>query len=108
MPIAKVNYNFTVKDAAGNVLEERVNQSTDSSTGFQKFTFDEGGARTVSIALNPELGESAEAVDFGIVVVPEFPVSAAMTAALVIGFAIAVARLRGTSLGNMFGSRQAL
>ncbi|MGI0004863.1 MAG: hypothetical protein ACREAI_00515 [Nitrososphaera sp.] len=107
LPIEKVNYNFTVKDAAGNVLEERVNQSTDSSTGFQKFTFDEGGAKTVSIAVNPESGQSAEAVDFGIVVVPEFPVSAAMIAALVIGFAIAVARLRGTSLGSIFGRRNA-
>jgi hypothetical protein len=89
------------------VLEERVNQSSDSSIGFEKFTFDEGGAKTVSIAVTPENGQPAEAVDFGIVVVPEFPASAAMIAAVVIVFVIAVARLRGTSLGSMFGSRNA-
>jgi hypothetical protein len=107
LPIETVRYNFTVKDATGNVLEERVNQSSDSSIGFEKFTFDEGGAKTVSIAVTPENGQPAEAVDFGIVVVPEFPASAAMIAAVVIVFVIAVARLRGTSLGSMFGSRNA-
>ncbi|MGI0020386.1 MAG: hypothetical protein ACREAY_07925 [Nitrososphaera sp.] len=107
LPIERVSYNFTVKDAGGNVLEERVNQFTDLSTGFQKFTFDEGGAKTVSIAINSESGQSAEAVDFGIVVVPEFPTSAAIIAALVIALAIAVTRFRGTSLGSIFGGRKA-
>ena len=110
LPVAKVSYNFTVKDGDGNVLEERANQLTDSSIGFQKFTFEEGGAKTVSITVNSENSgqsptQSAETMDFGIVVVPEFPASAAIIAALVIGIVIAMAKFRGTSFGSMGGRR---
>lgn len=111
-PLERVSYDFVVKDGSGETIEERANQFADFGTSFQKVTFEQGGGKTVTVRVNSVSGQGTgqftEEVDFNIVVVPEFPVSAALIAAAVIGLAVAMTRLRGTSLGSMFGGRNGI
>jgi predicted secreted protein with PEFG-CTERM motif len=53
-------------------------------------------------------GAFTEEADFGVVVVPEFPVSAMIIAAIAVAAIIAVTRFKGINLGSMFGGRNAL
>lgn len=114
-PLQRVSYNFVVTDGDGKTVVDLKNKFTDSGTDFQKVTFDKGGSKTVSVTINSvsgqDTGQFTETADFNIMVVPEFPVSAAIIAAAVIALAIAVTRLRGTgttSFGSMFGGRNPL
>jgi hypothetical protein len=112
LPTQNVSYDFTVKDAQGKTVYEKKNQLANSGVGFQKVTFDQGGARTVTVFINSasQVGNDQfiESADFNVVVVPEFPVSAAIVAAAVVAMVIAVTRFRGISLGSMFGGKNAL
>ena len=111
-PIERVSYDFVVLDGNATELVNMQNQFSDDGTAFQKVTFEQGGAKTVSITINSvsgqDTGSFTETVDFDIVVVPEFPVSAAIIAAIVIGLVVAATRLRRISFGSMFGGRKAL
>ena len=112
LPTQRVSYDFTVKDTSGQTLIEKKNQAADSGLGFQTVKFDQGGGKVVTIKIDAVSGTAndqfIETADFNVVVVPEFPISAAILAAAVIGLVIAVTRFRGTSFGSMFGGKNAL
>lgn len=112
LPTQRVNYDFTIKDTSGQTMLERKSQTADSGLGFQTVKFDQGGGRVITVKINAVSGvpndQFIETADFNVVVVPEFPVSAAILAAAVIGLVIAVTRFRGTSFGSMFGGKNAL
>lgn len=111
-PQQRVSYNFQVKDSSGNVLKDLKNQNTESGTAVQKLTFPDGGPKTITITVNSVSGQGTgqfvESADFNVVVVPEFPVSAAIVAAVVIAMVVAVTRFKGTSFGSMFGGKNAV
>jgi hypothetical protein len=111
-PTQRVSYDFTVKDTGGQTILEKKNQIADSGLGFQTVKFDQGGGRVITVKIDAVSGvpndQFIETADFNVVVVPEFPVSAAILAAAVIGMVVAVTRFRGTSLGSMFGGKNAL
>ncbi|MGI0035338.1 MAG: hypothetical protein ACRD98_05670, partial [Nitrososphaera sp.] len=77
-------------------------------------TFDSAGPMTVAVRINSISGVPAgggtftEEVKFNIVVVPEFPVSAAIIAAVVIGFVVILTRSNGAGLRDLFGRSNAL
>ena len=112
LPTQRVSYDFTVKDTSGQTILERKNQIADSGLGFQTVKFDQGGGKVITVKIDAVSGvpndQFIETADFNVVVVPEFPVSAAILAAAVIGLVIAVTRFRGTSFGSMFGGKNAL
>jgi hypothetical protein len=115
-PLQRVNYDFTIKNASGNVVQELANQNAEFGTATHEVKFESGGPMTVTVKLNSISGQSAgggggftESADFNIVVVPEFPISAAIVAGVVIGLLVLVMRARRTtSLGVLFGSRRQL
>lgn len=111
-PTERVSYDFTVTDGDGKSVLERKSQVADSGLAFQTATFDQGGAKTITVKINSVSGVGSdqfiETTEFNVVVVPEFPVSAAIVAAVVIGLVVAVTRFRGTSFGSMFGGKNAL
>ena len=112
IPTQRVNYDFTVKDTNGQTVLERKSQTADSGLGFQTVKFEQGGGKVITVKINAVSGvpndQFIETADFNVVVVPEFPISAAILAAAVIGLVIAVTRFRGTSFGSMFGGKKAL
>ena len=63
---------------------------------------------------NRAVGQVIESTDFNIVAVPEFPISAAVVSATVIGFIVVIMRAKGSSIGNsgsgssLFGTKDAL
>jgi hypothetical protein len=92
--LQRVNYDFTVTDASGKVIQDFKNQNTDPNTGAgtQKVKFDKAGSVQVSVTINTAEGGVAggaagflERSDFNIVVVPEFPAGVVFigTAALI-------------------------
>lgn len=109
-PLERANYDFTVKDSEGNVIQEFPSQNADaeSGTGTHEVQLDSAGPVTVTVIINSISGQGTgqftEKADFNVVVVPEFPVSAAIVAAAVIGLVIAMTRVRG-GLGSLFGAR---
>ncbi|HKZ62472.1 MAG TPA: hypothetical protein VJZ68_08685 [Nitrososphaera sp.] len=115
-PLERANYDFTVKNANGTVVQEFKNQNAaaQSGTGTHEVQFDAAGRTTITVTINTVNGQPAgggtftESVDFDVVVVPEFPVSAAIVAAAVIGLAVVMTRARGTGLGSLFGAKGAI
>lgn len=115
LPLQRANYDFTVKDANGNVVQEFTNQNADAEfgTGTHEVQFDTDatGPMTVTVKINAvgsqEPSQFTESVDFNVVVVPEFPISAAIVTAAVIGLVVIVTRARGASLGSIFGTKGA-
>ncbi|HXV45875.1 MAG TPA: hypothetical protein VD736_04310 [Nitrososphaera sp.] len=112
-PLERTNYDFTVKDSEGNIIQEFPNQNADAETGtgIHEVQLDSAGSVTVTVKINSvsgqDTGQFIESVDFKVVVIPEFPVSAALVAAAVIGLVIAMTRVRG-GLGSLFGTKSAL
>ena len=116
-PLERANYDFTVKDSNGGVIQEFKNQNADAEfgTGTHEVQFTSAGGFTATVVINSISGTPAggttgftESADFNMVVVPEFPISAAIIAASLIGLIVVVTRMRGTGLGSLFGSRGAL
>jgi hypothetical protein len=113
-PLERVSYDFTVKDAQGNVIKEFKNQNAELGTGTHEVTFGDAGPATVSVTLiaisgNPVGGGTfTEAADFNIAVVPEFPLGAAIVAAAIIGTLVFLTRSRMSGIGSLFGRRDAL
>jgi hypothetical protein len=115
-PLENANYDFAVKDANGTAIQEFINQDADAEfgTGTHEIHFTEAGPVTVTVTLNSVSGQPAgggtftESVDFNVVVVPEFPVSAAIVAAAIVGLVVILTRARGSSLGGLFGNRGSL
>jgi hypothetical protein len=112
-PLERANYDFTVKGSDGTVVQEFRNQNADAETGTgtHEVQLDAAGPMTVTVKINSisgqDTGQFTESVDFNVVVVPEFPVSAAIVAAAVIGLVVVLTRSRG-GLGNRFGTRGTL
>lgn len=113
LPLQRANYDFTVKDANGNVVQEFTNQNADPEfgTGTHEVQLDTAGPMTVTVKINAvgsrEPSQFTESVDFNVVVVPEFPISTAIVTAAVIGLVVIVMRASGASLGSIFGTKGA-
>jgi hypothetical protein len=113
-PLERVNYDLVIKDSGGNVVQEFKNQNAELGLATHEATFNTSGRMTVTVTLNSISGAPAgggtftEAVDFSIVVVPEFPVSAAIIAAVIIGLVALMTRAKGAGLGGLFGNRNTL
>jgi hypothetical protein len=116
-PLQNAAYDFAVKDANGQIIQEFNDQLAQSGTATHPVTFNSTGPKTVSVTINSvgsrATGQIIQTTDFGIVVVPEFPLSAAaiVTGAL-IGLVVVIMRARGSSIGRggssirgLFGSR---
>lgn len=113
-PLERANYDFTVKSADGTVVQEFTNQNADTEfgTGTHEVQLDSAGPMTITVKINAvggqDTGQFTESVDFNLVVVPEFPVGAAIVAAAVIGLVVVMTRARGAGLGSLFGTKGAL
>ncbi|HVX01646.1 MAG TPA: hypothetical protein VHA09_00675 [Nitrososphaera sp.] len=105
-PINGVSYEFQVLSANGTSIEDRDNQLFDNAP-TQKVTFSDTGSKTIHIRLasinGVDPGPIVETVDFHISVVPEFPATAVLVAAAVVGLVILMTRFK-TNIGSMFGS----
>jgi hypothetical protein len=113
-PLERVNYDLTIKDSGENIVQEFKNQNAELGAATHEVTFNTSGRMTVTVKLNSISGAPAgggtftESVDFGIVVVPEFPVSAAVIAAAIIGLVVLMTRSKNAGLGSLFGNKNAL
>jgi hypothetical protein len=111
-PLQNVAYDFTVKDANGQIIQEFRNQQAELGTATHEVTFNSTGPKTVTVTINSvggqRMGQIIQTTDFGVVVVPEFPVSTAIVAAAVIGLIVIMTRVRGNNLGSLlFGTKRA-
>jgi hypothetical protein len=115
-PLQNVAYDFTVKDANGQIIQEFNDQLTQSGTATHQVTFNSTGPKTVTVTINSvgsrAAGQIIQTTDFGIVVVPEFPISAAaIVSAALIGLVVVIMRAkglssigRGSSSNSLFGT----
>jgi hypothetical protein len=108
-----VAYDFTVKDANGQIIQEFNDQLAQSGTATHQVTFNSTGPKTVTVTVNSvgsrPTGQIIQTTDFNIVVVPEFPISAAILSAAVIGLVVVIMRVKGLRIGrsNLFGTQGA-
>lgn len=113
-PLERVNYDFVVTDSAGNVVGDFKSQNAEFGTATHEVTFPTAGPANVEVKLNAISGTPVgggtftEAVDFDIVVVPEFPIGAAIVAASIVGMLVVLTRYKGLGLGGLFGNRNSL
>jgi hypothetical protein len=106
-PLQNVAYDFTVKDANGQIIQEFRNQQAELGTATHEVTFNSTGPKTVTVTINSvagqRMGQIIQTTDFGVVVVPEFSVTTAIVAAAgVIGLIVIMTRARGNNLGSLF------
>jgi hypothetical protein len=111
-PLRDVRYDFTVKDANGNVIADLKDQRSEiGGPEIHPVKVNSSGTMRVEVIITAiegqTTGQAIESADFNVVVVPEFPVSAAVVAAAVIGLVVVMTRARGTSIGSIFGNRAA-
>lgn len=111
--LQNVSYDFTVTEKNGTIIYDKKNAfSGQTSTGTQTVKMSNAGPVNISVVIHSVSGVTTgaftEEADFGVVVVPEFPVSAMTIAALAVAAIIAVTRFKGINLGSMFGGRNAL
>jgi len=104
-PLQNVAYDFTVKDANGQIIQEFNDQLTQSGTATHQVTFNSTGPKTVTVTLNSvgsrPTGQIIQTTDFGIVVVPEFPISAAaIISGALIGLVVVIIRAKGLNIGR--------
>jgi hypothetical protein len=117
-PLQNVAYDFTVKDANGQIIQEFNDQLTQSGTATHQVTFNSTGPKTITVTINSvgsrAAGQIIQTTDFGIVVVPEFPISAvAIVSAALIGLVVVIMRAKGLRIGrrssssSLFGTHDA-
>jgi hypothetical protein len=113
-PITNLAYDFTVKEANGQIIQELRNQQTQSGNATHQVTFNSTGPKTITVQINSigsrPVGQVIESTDFNIVAVPEFPISAVVVSAAVIGFIVVIMRAKGSSIGSsssLFGTKGA-
>jgi hypothetical protein len=112
-PLARANYDFVVRNSTG-IVAEFINQNADVDLGTatHEVQFDGSGGMTATVTVNSVSGQTSgqftESADFRLVVVPEFPVGAAIVVASVLGLIVVLARFKGTSMGGLFGGRNAV
>jgi hypothetical protein len=111
--LQNVAYDFIVKDANGQIIQEFNDQQAQSGTATHQVTFNSTGPKTVTVQINSVSGRTTgqiiQTTDFGIAVVPEFPISAAILSAAVIGLVVVIMRVKGLRIGrsNLFGTEGA-
>ncbi len=107
-PLQNVAYDFIVKDANGQILQEFNDQLAQSGTATHQVTFNSTGPKTVTVTINSvgsrAAGQIIQTTDFGIVVVPEFPISAVIVSGALIGLVVVIMRAKGLSMGRGGGS----
>lgn len=112
-PLQNVAYDFVVKDANGQILQEFNDQLSQSGTATHPVTFNSTGPKTITVTINSvgsrPAGQIIQATDFNIAVVPEFPVSAIVISAALIGLVVVIMRTKGVGTGyrNPFGTQGA-
>lgn len=104
-PLQNVAYDFIVKDANGQIIQEFNDQATQSGNATHQVTFNSTGPKTVTVTLNSvgsrTAGQIIQTTDFGIVVVPEFPISAAaIVSGALIGLVVVIMRAKGLNIGR--------
>jgi hypothetical protein len=113
-PLQNVAYDFIVKDANGQTLQEFNDQLSQSGTATHPVTFNSTGPKTITVTINSVASRAAaqiiQATDFNIAVVPEFPVSAVIISAALIGLVVVIMRAKGLGIGgsNLFGTHGSL
>jgi hypothetical protein len=108
-PLQNVAYDFIVKDANGQIIQEFNDQLTQSGNATHQVTFNSTGPKTVTVTLNSvgsrTAGQIIQTTDFGIVVVPEFPIStAAIVSGALIGLVVVIMRAKGLNIGRSSSS----
>jgi hypothetical protein len=102
--INNVAYDFIIKDANGQIIQEFRNQQALAGTATHQATFNSTGPKTITVQINSirsqASGQLIQTTDFNLVVVPEFPISAAVVSAAVIGFVVVIMRIKGSSIGS--------
>jgi hypothetical protein len=102
--ISNVAYDFIIKDANGQIIQEFSNQQALTGTATHQATFNSTGPKTITVQINSirsqTSGQLIQTTDFNLVVVPEFPISAAVVSAAVIGFVVVIMRIKGSSIGS--------
>ncbi|MDQ3998897.1 MAG: hypothetical protein M3208_01610, partial [Thermoproteota archaeon] len=116
-PLQNVAYDFIVKDVNGQIIQEFNDQLTQSGNATHQVTFNSTGPKTVTVTLNSvgsrTAGQIIQTTDFGIVVVPEFPISAAaIVSGALIGLVVVIMRAKGLNIGrggssSLFGTHGA-
>lgn len=112
-PLERANYDFVIMNSSGGIIQEFNNQNADAEfgTGTHEVQFNSAGGFKATVTINAISGQGTgqftESADFNMVVVPEFPLSAAIMAAVVIGLVVLIARARGASVGGLFSNRGA-
>ncbi len=100
--ISNVAYDFIIKDANGQIIQEFSNQQALTGTATHQATFNSTGPKTITVQINSirsqTSGQLIQTTDFNLVVVPEFPISAAVVSAAVIGFVVVIIRIKGLSI----------
>jgi hypothetical protein len=108
-PKQDVAYDFTVKDANGQIIQQFKDQQAQFGNATQQVKFNSTGPKIVTVTINSVggqfTGQIVQNADFNVVVVPEFPVSTAVVAAAsVIGLVVVIiimSRARGSNLGSL-------
>jgi hypothetical protein len=99
-----VAYDFTVKDANSQIIQEFNDQLAQSGTATHPITFNSTGPKTVTVTVNSVSGRTTgqiiQTTDFNLVVVPEFPISAAVVSAALIGLVVVIMRAKSLSIGH--------
>lgn len=99
-----VAYDFTVKDANGQIIQEFNDQLAQSGTATHPVTFNSTGPKTVTVTVNSVSGRTTgqiiQTTDFNLVVVPEFPISTAIVSAALIGLVVVIMRAKSLSIGR--------
>ncbi len=112
-PLQNVAYDFVIKDADGQILQEFNDQLSQAGTATHPVTFNSTGPKTITVTINSvgsrPTGQIIQATDFNISVVPEFPISAIVISAALIGLVVVIMRTKvlSTDRGNIFGTHGA-
>jgi hypothetical protein len=102
-PLPNVAYDFSVKDANGQTIQQLNDQLAQSGTNTHQVTFNSTGPKTVTVTMNAvgsrPTGNIIQTTDFNIAVVPEFPIStAALVSAALLAFVVAIMRAKGSRI----------
>lgn len=113
-PLNNVAYDFLIKNASGQIIQEFRNQQAQLGEAIHQVTFDTTGPKTITVQINSvggrTLGQIIQTTDFSVAVVPEFPISAAIVSAALIGLVVVIMRAKGLSIGrggSLFGTQGA-
>ena len=111
-PLQDVRYDFTIKDASGNSIAEFKGQRSPlGGPEIHPVKVNSSGTMRAEVIITAiagqTTGQAIESADYSVVVVPEFPVSAVIIAAAVIGLVVVITRVRSAAIGSLLGNRGA-